>query len=85
MEPIQKNLKDMQSIDVRTVDPGTLRDIQNVSVNRDLPKEERIRSYLQQIENPYCFLYGDHVVKLSFSDSGKTLEDCLLAYLRSKC
>jgi hypothetical protein len=85
MEPIQKNLKDMQSIDVRTVDPGTLRDIQNVSVNRDLPKEERIRSYLQQIENPYCFLYGDHVVKLSFSDSGKTLEECLLAYLRSKC
>jgi hypothetical protein len=85
MEPIQKSLKDMQSIDVRTVDAGTLRDIQNVSVNRDFPKEERIQSYLQQIGNPYCFRYGKYVVKLSFSDSGKTLEDCLLAYLRSKC
>lgn len=85
MEPIQKSLKDMQSIDVRTVDAGTLRDIQNVSVNRDFPKEERIQSYLQQIGNPYCFRYGKYVVKLSFSDSGKTLEECLLAYLRSKC
>ena len=85
MEPIQKSLKDMQSIDVRTVDAWTLRDIQNVSVNRDFPKEERIQSYLQQIGNPYCFRYGKYVVKLSFSDSGKTLEDCLLAYLRSKC
>ena len=85
MEPIQKSLKDLQSIDVRTVDAGTLRDIQNVSVNRDFPKEERIQSYLQQIGNPYCFRYGKYVVKLSFSDSGKTLEDCLLAYLRSKC
>ena len=71
MEPIQKSLKDMQSIDVRTVDAGTLRDIQNVSVNRDFPKEERIQSYLQQIGNPYCFRYGKYVVKLSFSDSGK--------------
>ena len=85
MEPIQKSLKDMQSIDVRTVDAGTLRHIQNVSVNRDFPKEERIQSYLQQIGNPYCFRYGKYVVKLSFSDSGKTLEDCLLAYLRAKC
>ena len=58
MEPIQKSLKDMQSIDVRTVDAGTLRDIQNVSVNRDFPKEERIQSYLQQIGNPYCFRYS---------------------------
>ncbi len=85
MESIRASLEDMQSIDVRTVDPATLRDIQDVAIDRDLPKEERIRSYLQQIENPYCFLCGDHVVKLSFSDSGKTLEECLLAYLRSKC
>ena len=55
MESIRASLEDMQSIDIRTVDPATLRDIQDVAIDRDLPKEERIRSYLRQIGNPYCY------------------------------
>ena len=85
MESIRASLEDMQSIDVRTVDPATLRDIQDVAIDRDLPKEERIRSYLRQIGNPYCYRCGKYVVKISFSNSGKPLEDCLLSYLQSKC
>jgi len=33
-------------------------DIRDVVIDRDLPKEERIKSYLQQIKNPYCFKVG---------------------------
>ena len=80
-----EQLKAMQAVDVRTVDPATLRDIRDVTVNADLPKRERILDFIRQIGNPYCYRHGKYVVKVSYSNSGKTMEDCLLAYLRSKC
>lgn len=33
----------------------TLVDINDISVNKDLPKPERIKEYIRQIKNPYCF------------------------------
>lgn len=75
----------MKNIDVRTVNPTTLRDIEDVTVDTSLPKTERMKSYIEQIGNPYCYRHGKYVVKVSFANTDKTLEDCLLSYLRSKC
>ena len=75
----------MRGTDIRTVDPATLRDIRDVTVNDDLPKRERILDFIRQIGNPYCYRHGKYVVKVSFTDTDVTLEDRLLAYIRSKC
>lgn len=37
-------------------------DIREVTVDKDLPKEERIAAFLHQIKNPYRFRCGDFVV-----------------------
>ncbi len=80
-----EQLKAMQAVDVRTVDPATLRDIRDVKVNTGLPKQERILDFMRQIGNPYCYRHGKYVVKVSFTDTDVTLEDRLLSYIRSKC
>ena len=79
-----EELKAMQEVDVRTVDPATLKDIRDVHVNTDLPKAERMLDFIRQIGNPYCFRHGKYVVKVSFSDTDVTLEQRLLSYIRSK-
>lgn len=79
-----EELKAMQEVDVRTVDPATLRDIRDVHVNTDLPKPERILDCIRQIGNPYCYRHGKYVVKVSFTDTDVTLEQCLLSYIRNK-
>jgi hypothetical protein len=76
-------LSDMKNIDVRTVDPSTLVDINTVKVNTDLPVEERKKDFIRQIKNPYCFRCGKVVVKMSFADTTATLEDRLENYFRS--
>ena len=81
----EEQVKAMQNVDIRTVDPAGLRDIRDVKVNTDLPKRERILDFIRQIGNPYCYRCGKYVVKISFSNNGKQLEDCLLSYLQSKC
>ena len=45
-------------------DLSELVDIRDVVIDRTLPVEERIKSYVQQIKNPYCFKVGDVKVKL---------------------
>ncbi len=75
----------MQNVDIRTVDPDTLRDIRDVEVNTSLPKKERMLDFIRQIGNPYCYRHGKYVVKVSFTDTDVTLEDRMLSYIRSKC
>lgn len=81
----KEEIEAMKNIDVRTVDINTLRDIRDVKVNTDLPKEERVLDFIRQIGNPYCYRHGKYVVKISFADTDVTLEQRMLAYLRSKC
>ena len=75
---------EMKNVDVRTVSRDDLVDIRDVHIDRSLPKEERIRSFVQQIRNPYCFKCGNVVVKTSFADTDVTLEERMEHYLRSK-
>ena len=81
----REQIEAMQNVDIRTVDPDTLRDIRDVTDNADLPKRERILDFIRQIGNPYCYRHGKYVVKVSFTDTDVTLEDRMLSYIRSKC
>ena len=81
----REQIEAMQNVDIRTVDPDTLRDIRDVEVNTALPKKDRILDFIRQIGNPYCYRHGKYVVKVSFIDTDVTLEDRMLAYIRSKC
>ena len=59
------------------IDRSRLRKAEEVVINPNLPKEQRIKNYIEQIGNPYCYLDGDGVVSLSFAQSGAKLEEKL--------
>ncbi|MDY3727571.1 MAG: hypothetical protein SO015_05375 [Wujia sp.] len=77
-------LEEMKAVDIRTVRREDLVDIRDVHIDRTLPKEERIKDFIRQIKNPYCYKCGDVVVKVEFSDTDLTLEDCMEHYLRNR-
>jgi len=56
---------------------ANLVDIRNVSVDRNLPKNERIAEYVRQIKDPYHFKCGKFTVTAKFTEGGASLEDCL--------
>lgn len=76
----EETLKQMQSVDIMSVDINTLVDIKDVNISPDLPQEERIREYIRQIKNPFCYRDGDVVIKVSFSDNNISLEERLEDY-----
>lgn len=52
----------------------SLVDIRDVRIDAALPQEEKIRSFIEQIKDPYRFKVGDVVVNVSYSGEA-TLND----------
>ena len=72
----------MKSVNPKTVDRNNLVQRSSVRLDPAAPREERLRDFIQQIKNPYCYLDGKTVVKISFTNTATTIEDCLENYLR---
>lgn len=58
-------------------DKSKLVDIQDVHVDPNLPREERIAEFVRQIKNPYLFRCGTFVIHAKYAPDGPPLEDCL--------
>ena len=64
----------MEKAGANEVPTQALIDIRDVQIDTALPQEERIRSFVKQIKNPYRFKVGDVVVNVSYSGEA-TLND----------
>lgn len=67
----------MKTVDPKNVDRSALVQRSSVRLNPDAPREDRLRDFIRQIKNPYCYLDGKTVVKITFSNTDTTMEDCL--------
>lgn len=70
MEQSEKNLSDLV-------------DIRDVVIDKSLPLEERVKSYVEQIKDPYCFKVGDVVVRVSYAGKDKSLTDSFTSMIAS--
>ena len=75
---------DLKNLDIRTIRPDTLEHIENVKINTDLPVEERMMEFVRQIKNPYFFRCGKLIVQVEYSDTDKTINDCLKEFIESQ-
>lgn len=67
----------------KNADRSTLRDIKDVVIDTTQPCGERIKRYIEQIGNPYCYLDNDVVVEIGYTDTNISLHDRLVSYASS--
>lgn len=51
----------------------SLVDIRDVKIDRSKPVEERMKSYVEQIKNPYLFKVGNTIVRVSYANTQATI------------
>ncbi len=61
----------------------SLVDIRDVKIDRSLPIEGRMLSYVEQIKNPYLFKVGKTVVRVSYANTQATINDNFVNLLAS--
>ena len=50
-------------------------DIRDVHIDPNQSKEDRVKSFVQQIKDPYNFQVGDVVVHVSYADTDRSIND----------
>ena len=61
----------------------SLVDIRDVRIDRSMSVEERMKSYVEQIKNPYMFKVGSTVVRVSYANTQATINDNFVNLLAS--
>jgi len=62
---------------------GSLVDIRDVKIDRSMSVEDRMKSYVEQIKNPYMFKVGNTVVRVSYANTQATINDNFVNLLAS--
>mgnify|MGYP006395404681 CR=1 FL=1 len=76
------DLERLRSVNPDEVNRSELVDIQDIVVKSQLPKEERIADFIQNIKNPYLCKCGNMVVQSVFEETDITLIERLIQYFR---
>ena len=61
----------------------SLVDIRDVKIDRSMSVEDRMKSYVEQIKNPYMFKVGNTVVRVSYANTQATINDNFVNLLTS--
>ena len=72
-----ENMRNTNNDDLRQM---PLKDISNVKIDTTKPCDERVRSYVEQIGNPYRYIDNGVIVEIEYADTNISLHDRLLSY-----
>ena len=70
----------MEKITAQNADRSLLKDINDVVIDTSQPCNDRVRNYVKQIGNPYCYLDNGVVVEIWYAYTQVSLRDRLLSY-----
>lgn len=70
----------MERINAGEIDRTVLKDIRDIVIDTTKPCDERIKQYIEQTGNPYCYLDDGVVVEIGYADTQVSLHDRLLSY-----
>ncbi len=60
-------------------------DLNTVVINTELPPDERIQQFLEQIKNTYHFKVGNVKVTVKYKENGPSFQECFTEMLSFIC
>ena len=77
------DLESMRNMDIQDFDPDSIPDSRDINIDSDQPVLDKILDYINQDQNPYFIRCGKILVKIEYSETETTIEDCMEGYFRS--
>ena len=78
-----KELEEMQQVQVKEINAKELIDISEIQIDTELLKHERIKKFISAMGNPYIFKCDGIIVKNTFTNNERKLEEQIKSYLES--
>ena len=83
MADLRRQLAQLKKENFLEISPEDATELKDIKIDKRLAPEQRMKSLLEQVGNPYVYRVGEMVVKVSFSGGGRTLQDCMEDYLKA--
>ena len=77
MKELKEKLERCRNMKLDDVTLDDEDEISSIKIDRRKPSNERILDVIIKVKNPYIFKVNGKLVRMSFSDTDKTAEDCL--------
>jgi len=78
-----EKLEKCKNIDLSEIDINEVDELTNIKIDRRKSSDERILDFLNEVKNPYVFKVNGKLVRIRFSDTEKTADDCLTSVLQN--
>ena len=82
-EYLREKLDRCKNVDIGTLKDEDIDDINDIKIDRRKPSNERILDFLNKVKNPYVFQINGRIVRMTFSDTELTADDCLTNMLKN--
>jgi len=83
IKELAEKLERCRNVNLDDVKLEDVDEITDIKIDRRKPSNKRIFDFIMMIENPYIFKVNGKLVRIRFSDTNKTLEDCLTRVLEN--
>ena len=83
IETLSEKLKRCREIPLDEVNPDDVDEITDIKIDKRKSSNERILDFLNKVKNPYIFKVKGKLVRIRFSDTDKTADDCLTNVLKN--
>lgn len=87
IEKLESKINQCKNMNIEDINYDDIDNIDDITINSDVPPEDRIINFLNSTKNPYFFRINDTIVKFSFSENDITADECVenvMRYLISK-
>lgn len=80
---LKKKISESKKIDFNDIDIKDVDEITDIKIDKRKSSNERLVDFLNKTKNPYVFSIKGKLVKISFSNTEKTADDCLTNVLQN--
>lgn len=83
IKELEEKLKRFKTVNLNEVNINDVEELSEIKISRKKFKEEKILDFINKTKNPYIFNVNARLVKLEFSDNGKSAEDAITNVIKS--
>ena len=80
---LKEKLDRCKKIKLEDIDPNDVDEITDLKIDKRKSSNERILDFLNTTKNPYVFKVNGTLVRIGFSETNKTADDCLTSVLKN--
>ena len=83
VKELEEKLERCRNVNLDDVKLEDVDEITDIKINRRKPSNERILDFITKAKNPYIFKVNGKLVRIRFSDTDKTADECLTNVLKN--